>query len=347
MKTKNANTISIDIPELNRWKKELGWSNKLLAKFSGVSERTIERIYEKGTTSRDTYARLLDSIQQRLIAKWTGRGFEIDSVLMPHSLELEDEETDGHQQSFGGLDDGSELLVRVAVGAEELEITIDGDIDSFSPTEKDEVLRHIQSVLDSDTPPSVIRYRRGSIKITIRVTPEQSEKLKWAIKSGQLEEHGIVDAEQRDSTNASIYKDLIRHSDAKIRIGAIESVVLSGNERQFIPSLISCLNDEDKAVSAKAIKVLTSIGGDAVPELVECLADDKASIRAGAANVLGGLGAEAEDTIPALIELLKDGEVSVRITVVKALRTLGEEAKNAIPALIECLKDLASGDRNG
>src|SRR5207249_433408 len=54
----------------------------------------------------------------------------------------------------------------------------------------------------------VISKKRGSVRLTLALTPEQAEKLLWAAKAGELSAFGVVDASIRGFGEPSSSIDL-------------------------------------------------------------------------------------------------------------------------------------------
>jgi hypothetical protein len=86
--------------------------------------------------------------------------------------------------------------VAIAVGLSNIDIHIEGDIQTFSREQQERVLRAIAELLGmsgSDIP--VVGKRSGSVILTLQLTPEQAEKVLWAAKAGNLRHVGIFGAE--------------------------------------------------------------------------------------------------------------------------------------------------------
>ena len=79
----------------------------------------------------------------------------------------------------------------------EVELTIDGDFDTFSETDKARLLDAITKITEV-TDLKIKRTRRGSIKVTIDLPPHLAERVKWAVKQRQLEHLNVTDAEIYD-----------------------------------------------------------------------------------------------------------------------------------------------------
>ena len=76
-----------------------------------------------------------------------------------------------------------------------IEITINRDFDSYTDQEKDRLLAAIKELLEISNDIRVIRKQRGSVKLTLELAPDQAERLLWAVKAGEFDEFGVIDAE--------------------------------------------------------------------------------------------------------------------------------------------------------
>jgi RNA polymerase primary sigma factor len=84
----------------------------------------------------------------------------------------------------------------VAVSTDKVgvEITIKGNLDQFTVEDRNRLLRAIEDILDLKQDISIKKISRGSIKITIELSPEKAEELLWAIGGGQLKAYNVIDA---------------------------------------------------------------------------------------------------------------------------------------------------------
>jgi RNA polymerase sigma factor (sigma-70 family) len=80
-----------------------------------------------------------------------------------------------------------------------VEITIEDDFDKYNECKKEKLLRAIKDILSLKGDIRINHIRRGSVKITVELTPDKAVELVWAIKSGSLREYNVVDAELKDS----------------------------------------------------------------------------------------------------------------------------------------------------
>jgi len=115
-------------------------------------------------------------------------------------LESSDEETDGFQHADPNSDGG----VITITGTTEIELNIDRDFDKFTDKDKIQLLKAVGHLLEiPDSEIRITRIRRGSVKVTMRLTPVQAERLLWASKNGSLDEVGVIDAEIKSRTTTS------------------------------------------------------------------------------------------------------------------------------------------------
>jgi hypothetical protein len=75
-----------------------------------------------------------------------------------------------------------------------IEIVIDRDFDSYTPEEQERLLRAIGTLLGVSGKVQVTSKHKGSVKLRLRLTHEQAERLLWAARGGDLAEFGVVDA---------------------------------------------------------------------------------------------------------------------------------------------------------
>ena len=88
--------------------------------------------------------------------------------------------------------------VAVAITTVDIEVTIDGELDNFSKEDQNKLLRAFAEFLKIGNI-KIKKKRLGSIKLTLELTPSHAEKLLRAIKSGQFDEHRVLDAELKES----------------------------------------------------------------------------------------------------------------------------------------------------
>jgi DNA-directed RNA polymerase specialized sigma24 family protein len=103
----------------------------------------------------------------------------------------EQQDDDGHPVRRGGRCGGDVLA---ATAAADIELVIDRNFDSYTPEEQERLLEAIRNLLTVSEKLQVVSKRRGSVKLRLRLTPEQAEQLLWAAKGGKLAEFGVVDA---------------------------------------------------------------------------------------------------------------------------------------------------------
>jgi RNA polymerase sigma factor (TIGR02999 family) len=84
--------------------------------------------------------------------------------------------------------------VAVATDTARIELIIDAEFDSFNPQRQERVLRAIKELLSAGGDIRVVGKRRGRVRLTLELTPEQAEQLLEAVIAGRLSEVGITDA---------------------------------------------------------------------------------------------------------------------------------------------------------
>lgn len=84
--------------------------------------------------------------------------------------------------------------VLTATEAAYIELTIDAEFDTYSEDDKNRLLQAIGHLLGIKGGIRVVRKRRGSVKLTLKLSPLQVEKLLWAVKGGELNSMDVVDA---------------------------------------------------------------------------------------------------------------------------------------------------------
>jgi hypothetical protein len=105
----------------------------------------------------------------------------------PSILELE---KDGDE--CGG---GVGTLVTTGTTSIEIELTINHDFNDFSQQDKQKLLDAIGMLLETGRQIKVIRQRRGSVKLTLRLRPDEAERLIWAVAQGGLDGFNVVAAD--------------------------------------------------------------------------------------------------------------------------------------------------------
>lgn len=75
----------------------------------------------------------------------------------------------------------------------EVEIIINKPFGQFTSDDEQKLLKKMKSVLDGEEGSLRIRARRpGSTKLVFNLTPEQAERLAWAIRSGEFDSHSVT-----------------------------------------------------------------------------------------------------------------------------------------------------------
>lgn len=76
----------------------------------------------------------------------------------------------------------------------ELELIINRNFDSYTEEDKEKLLKKIKLLLKSDLI-KVIKKDRGSVRLRLRLSAQDVELLNCAVKNGELNDQGVVDAE--------------------------------------------------------------------------------------------------------------------------------------------------------
>lgn len=141
---------------------------------------------------------------------------------------------------------------------------------------------------------------------------------------------------------------LLRHKDARVRVGTLEILARAGNA-DAVPSLVALLRDKRVMVRELAVRALGQVAPppeEAVAAVAADLCDDTSpAVRTSAAVAIGGWK-EARGTLPALIAALKDRDDRVRSSAVTALGTIGPAAAEALPALLAARHDAYASIRH-
>lgn len=137
---------------------------------------------------------------------------------------------------------------------------------------------------------------------------------------------------------------MLKDEDAKVRLAALQGLILSSSEKLEQPTIVSLLKevviqDEDGSNRGVALFVLGRINSfkkdpSSVDFLIRALDDKESSVRERAVIVLGEM--RASSAVPVLIKRLNDRNDMVRYVTITALGNLRDP--RATPALIKRLK---------
>jgi HEAT repeat protein len=203
-------------------------------------------------------------------------------------------------------------------------LNINQDFNSFTEEEKERVLKAVRELLETGKDIRVVGIRRGSVKMQLELSPEEAERLLWAIKAGALEHLNVVDASYVNTDNRESNGGLTERT-----AGSAPSVV----------SLLRALESEDASVRRRAIRTLGRMGekAKAASDLLERLSleDPDSEVRRRAIRVLV---ANRGFSAPHLRRLLRDPEDAVALTAVETIGDNWEVASNVLPELIELME---------
>jgi HEAT repeat protein len=185
-----------------------------------------------------------------------------------------------------------------------------------------------------------------------RAEPELKRLMKDNCKEARLEAAialariGTVTADSE-----RIVKDALSCDDEKFR--SLAGFCVRDTGLMFMPTLLSCLGEENSNARHGAINALRNLGckiGNADPgipreatlALVAALKDKDCEIVANAAGALGCIRKYRKDSLPALLALLEHNDYWVRTCAIASIAKFGAEAKSAIPSLRKALQDPAA-----
>lgn len=125
------------------------------------------------------------------------------------SEESRDEQVYKDTISFN-TDDEGEIDTIVDVKKLDIELIINRDFNNYPEEEQRKLLDAIKNLLELKGDLRIKQKRRGSIKITLELTPDQCEKLQWAIKNGDLSEFDVIDSEIKEAKSSSLDKSVLK-----------------------------------------------------------------------------------------------------------------------------------------
>jgi HEAT repeat protein len=140
---------------------------------------------------------------------------------------------------------------------------------------------------------------------------------------------------------------LLQNEDADVRRGAAVIVLALEARENIIPAVMEWLRDEDKKARRVAAEALGWLNAqEAIPELVALLEDEDSTLSTVAAWALGALG--TCETIPTVVEWLRNDNITVRWIAAETIARLDPQGTisrarwwrhQGIPTLIELLRD--------
>ncbi len=98
------------------------------------------------------------------------------------------------QNDFSGSGDYGSGGVAIETGSQLVELKINKNFDDFSATDQIAVLEAIGKLLKLDGTVRVVSKARGSVLLTVDLTPEQAERLYWLVEQGALAELDVTSA---------------------------------------------------------------------------------------------------------------------------------------------------------
>jgi len=103
--------------------------------------------------------------------------------------------------------DESDVSIKPKTKTTEIELTIKGDINSYSNKKKEELLRAIGILIELDSSEIKIKkMKSGSIKMTIEIPIDKKEKLLELISSGKMNSYNVISAKEVNKEQKKIIK---------------------------------------------------------------------------------------------------------------------------------------------
>lgn len=136
----------------------------------------------------------------------------------------------------------------------------------------------------------------------------------------------------------------LRHSDFKIRVKALQSLMQFGpvicrDIPEIIPELIDMFEDTDSLVVLSAGSAIWQFGDVAIPHLTEAVQSESPDIQQEAVFALRSLKKQATDAIPALLEAVEDADPEMQFEIAVTVSHINPgDAEALLPYLISGLE---------
>jgi transcriptional regulator with XRE-family HTH domain len=186
-------TVAVNGAKMKERRAFYGYTQAALAR---LARGELSKISEDGKST----------LSEETIAKWERGGnafltplravaavLKVDVCVLIAGIQSANSDT-FEPQEYAGVNEAGKGATAVMEATEDLDIRISRDISNWPEEEKQKLLAQIAGFLDIKAI-QVIRIRKGSVIMTLRLTPEQAKKLMWAVKKGLFKEWGAVDAE--------------------------------------------------------------------------------------------------------------------------------------------------------
>ncbi|HEX2203273.1 MAG TPA: amino acid adenylation domain-containing protein [Longimicrobium sp.] len=85
-----------------------------------------------------------------------------------------------------------------ATARREMELVLPGKLSEFTPEQQRGILEAIRALLGTGEDVRIKNVREGSVILTLELSPEDAERLYWAVQAGALDEHGVIEARLQD-----------------------------------------------------------------------------------------------------------------------------------------------------
>lgn len=107
-----------------------------------------------------------------------------------------------------------------------IELTINVDFNSFTPSQQEGVMDAIRNLLEAESGLTVIYKRPGSVKLGLKLTAEQAERLEWAIRRGELDAFNVSAVRQFDLNDSKTHCSATVQNRMKQIESEVEDLVL-------------------------------------------------------------------------------------------------------------------------
>jgi transcriptional regulator with XRE-family HTH domain len=190
--------------EVRRLRVRHGWNQEDLATKVGVGKRTIERI-ECGLPTTIKVLKFVSEALDVAVESILSASSQLaeGSQCEERTTEIEFRAEDRDQSGIEDIPVGSQ--VSVAIGIQGIQIRFPDDFETWDRKRQIKVMSAIAKLVGvQPTELDVADLSEGSVLLTLTLTPEQAEKLLWAVKQRELESIGAEDAKLVDVRDPDI-----------------------------------------------------------------------------------------------------------------------------------------------
>lgn len=126
---------------------------------------------------------------------------------------IDDTLSHSSQTNLSATNSSQDVAVATDVAHSFIELTIHDDFDDWTPDSEANVLNAIKALLQTDNDVKIVRRRRGSVKLLLKLTPEEAERLYWAARAGDLAHVGVIEAEHCDEVEDYLNREASEDGD--------------------------------------------------------------------------------------------------------------------------------------